>query len=187
MAAHATVLAVEVAVEIHYKYLLEDFEEITEAAYKAYPRWARQRAAYLVLGVILLFLPFLAGGSLHHPDWSLWWVPAFGVGGIYAGLETPKRVARKKYGSSIYPYEYYATISSEGIVTRSPTVRTELKWEAFSHSIESPQVIALVYEGLMYVFPRRAFTEAEWLEFKNLIQERVPQAKTFNSPSSMPY
>jgi hypothetical protein len=122
-------------------------------------------------------LPFLTSVSLYHPDWSMWPVLPFAAWLVYAGLQTPKRIARRRYGKMLFPHEYTAEISKDGIVTHSPTVRTELKWTAFSFFIESTNVVALIYEAVMYVFPRRAFSDNQWREFMQLIRERVPCAE----------
>ena len=148
--------------EVHYSYRIEDFENISEAAYKSDPRGrrhTRNRNAFLLIGATIFLLPFMASGTLYHPDWSFW--PIFPVAAwlLYAGLQTPKRIARKQYKHCIFPYDYKAEISDSGIVTISPTVRTGLKWEAFSRCIDGNGVIALVYEAVMYLFPRRAFTD----------------------------
>lgn len=148
--------------EVHYSYRIEDFENVTEAASKVDPRWRRNnrnRNAFLLIGATIFLLPFLASGSLYHPDWSLWPILPLAACLLYAGVQTPKRIARKQYRHSLFPYDYKAEISDSGIVTISPTVRTELKWQAFSRCIEGDGVIALVYEAVMYLFPRRAFTD----------------------------
>jgi hypothetical protein len=156
---------------------MKDFEEITAAAYDAYPRARLTRWGYLLVGTALVFLPFLAGGSVFDADWSLLAFLGYAALFIYAGTRTPRRTARKQYRNLIFPYEYEAEISPDGIVTTSPTVRTDLKWAAFSRAIEAPEVVALVYESVMYVFPRRAFAQEQWQEFIGMIKERVP-AKT---------
>jgi hypothetical protein len=123
--------------------------------------------------MVIPLLPFLAAGSLYHPDWSFWPILPFAVCLIHAGLQTPRKIARKRYKNSLFPSEYKAEISESGIVTLSPTVRTELKWEAFSRCIEGNSAVALVYEAVMYLFPRRAFAEEQWAEFMRLVREHV--------------
>lgn len=166
-------------VEVQYAYRMEDFENITEAASKTDPRWrrhTRNRNAFRLIGATLFLLPFLASGNLYHPDWSFWPVLPLGAGLLYAGGQTPTRIARKQYRNSLFPYDYRAEISDSGIITISPAVRTELKWQAFSQCIEADGVIALVYEAAMYLFPRRAFTEQQWQEFRALISKHLAQA-----------
>jgi YcxB-like protein len=159
--------------EVHYSYRIEDFEDISIATCEADRRGRRYRVAYLLIGTAILLLPFLAAGSLYHPDWSYWPILPVAVCFIYGGLQTPRRIARKQYKNLLFPTEYKAEISESGIVTLSPTVRTELKWEAFSRRIEGKSVVALVCEAVMYLFPRRAFTEEQWQEFMRLVREHV--------------
>jgi YcxB-like protein len=162
--------------DVHYTYGMGDFEEISEAADRLNPKARRLRKAYLLLGIALVALPFLAGGSIRHPDVSLWPTIPFGVLLImYAANSRPRKLARKYY--SVAPYEYKASITEAGITTLSPTVRTELNWAAFSRCIEAENVLALVYENVMYVFPKRAFSEQQWEEFHGLIQRFLSQAR----------
>lgn len=163
--------------EIRYSYRVEDLEEITAAAYKTkYRRAERIRISYLGIGIASLALPFLAAGSLLHPDRSLWFAVVLGVLFIYYGLQSPRRLARKRNAKTVRNEEYTATISEDGVVTVSPTVRTELKWEAFSSIIHSKTVVALTCNAVMYMFPRRAFSDEQWEEFSSLIRKHVPQA-----------
>jgi hypothetical protein len=160
--------------KIHYSYRREDFEDISEVADKARPKNRRIRIAYILLGVWILILPFLAAWSLRHPDWSLWPIYPVALFLICMGLQTPKRIARRQYSSAVPRYAYDAEISENGIVTSSPSVRTELRWEAFSRCIGGNNVVGLVCEAVMYLFPRRAFTKEQWTEFMRLIAEHVP-------------
>jgi YcxB-like protein len=120
-------------------------------------------------------LPFFGVRGPHHPDWSLWPLFPIAVWFIHYGLQTPTRIARKKYAKLLSKEECKADISGNGIITTSRTVRTELKWEAFSQPIKGDGVIALVHEALMYVFPRCAFTDEQWQAFMRLIREHASQ------------
>jgi YcxB-like protein len=159
--------------EVQYTLRIEDFEEITRAAYSAHPRQQRIRWALLLIGIAVLILPFVGVRGPLHPEWSLLPLFPFAMCFIYYGLQTPNRIARKKYGRLLSQEEYKAEISENGIITTSRTVRTELKWEAFSQSIGGDGAIALVHRALMYVFPRRAFTDEQWQEFMRLIREHI--------------
>jgi hypothetical protein len=159
--------------EIHYSYTLQDFEKIAEAQYRKHPTWRRRRLGYLLLGIASLVAPFLNSRSIDHPEPFLLGLSVYGLVLVYCGLQSPGRTARKQYRNSIRPYGYTAVISPSGITTLSPTVRTELQWAAFSQSINAEEVVALVYEAVMYLFPRRAFTEDQWQEFLGLINEKL--------------
>ncbi|HEY6465272.1 MAG TPA: YcxB family protein [Candidatus Acidoferrales bacterium] len=162
--------------EVRYTHRIEDFEDITRAVDRLHPRSRRLRQAYILVGVLVVALPFLAAGSIRHPDPTLWPLLPFAACLIAAGAKTPSRRARKYYSKLIFPYEYKVEISDAGITTNSPTVRTELQWRAFSSVIAGKDVLALTYEGLMYLFPRRAFTDDQWTDFMRLIREHVPQS-----------
>lgn len=164
--------------DVHYVYRMEDFEEISEAADKLNPKAGRLRKVYVIGGIVLMVLPFLAGGSLRHPDLSLWPALLFGILSILSAVNSrPRKLARRYYAGAVAPYEYKASITEAGITTVSPTVRTELKWAAFSRCFEAENVLALVYENVMYVFPKRAFSEQQWDEFHGLIRRFLPQAR----------
>src|SRR5215469_6540290 len=160
--------------QIHYSYRMEDFEEISEAADRDHPKNRRIRIAYVFLGVLILILPFLAAWSLGHPDWSLWPIYPVALCLICLGLQTPKRVARRQYRNAVPAYAYDAEISEHGIITSSPTARSELKWGAFSRCVRGNNVVGLTCEAVMYLFPRCAFTEEQWAEFTRLTTEHIP-------------
>jgi hypothetical protein len=53
------------------------------------------------------------------------------------------------------------------------TGRNELKWAAFNRTISAPNVGVLVSKNVMYVFPKRAFSDEQWAEFTEQIKSRV--------------
>ncbi len=127
----------------------------------------------VVAGALLLCSPFLAGYSVSHPDQFLLGMSPFALCLMLWGLQSPKKSARKFYARAMNGTEYQAVITDEGITTLSPTVRTELKWAGFSRVIEGQKTLALVYETVMYLFPKRAFNAEQWAEFLGQVHERV--------------
>jgi hypothetical protein len=164
-------------VDVRFSNRIEDCEDLTRASHRASPHARFRKWAFLLIGIAVLALPFLGVRGVRHPDWSLWPLFPFALCFIYYGSQTPKRLARRQYGKLLSTDEYEAHISEEGIITVSPTVRTELKWEAFSRPIYGEVTVALVHGALMYVFPRRAFTDDQWQEFMHLIREHIRSKK----------
>lgn len=160
-------------IEILYRYQLEDLEELVREVNKQFPRNKRRKRAYLLIGVALVLLPFLAAASLFHPDLGLLWTPPIGLVLICAGWPPSKTRARKGYARLIYDYDYTATISDTGIITRSPTVTTELQWAAFSGYYRTENLFAFTYEAVMYLFPRRAFSPEQWHDFTQMVESKV--------------
>jgi YcxB-like protein len=165
-------------IEIRYRYQIEDFEELFGEIEKRFPRPGRLRLMFLLLGSALVLLPFLASGTITHPERDLWWTAPIGVWLICSGWPPSKAKTRKRYARAIFDYDYTATVSDSGIVTSSPTVRTELQWAAFSGYYKTENLFALIYERVMYLFPRRAFSEQQWQEFTQTVQRSVKSEGT---------
>jgi YcxB-like protein len=160
--------------QVHYSYLIEDFEDICVTADRLVPRSHRIRFASVIAGCLLLVAPFLTSAGITHPDRFLLGMSPFGFCLLACGFQSPRRRARKIYACAVTGMEYDATITDEAIITSSPVARGELKWKAFSRVIEGDDALALVTDAVMYLFPKRAFAPAELEEFKNLISKHVP-------------
>jgi hypothetical protein len=162
-------------IKVRYSYRLEDLEDVHDAADRAVPTARRTRREAVVAGCLFLIAPFLAAKSILHPEAFLLGMSPFGVCFIWWGLQNPKRDVRKRYAQAveIFP-EYEVTIEEGGITTQSPTIRTELKWEAMSQILEGKGAVGLVCENVMYVFPGRAFNQEEWDRFLGQVRERIP-------------
>jgi hypothetical protein len=159
-------------IEIRYRYQIDDFEELDREISKLFPSARRQRWIILSLGSISVLLPFLSG-TLTHPERDLWWTVPVGLLLICSGWSVSRARSRKRYGRAIFDYDYTATIGDLGIVTNSPTVRTELQWAAFSGYYKTQNLFALIYENVMYLFPRRAFSDQQWQDFAQLVRSNV--------------
>jgi YcxB-like protein len=164
--------------EIRYRYRIEDFEELCVFVDALNLRVHHLRQGYLGVGFLLFMLPFLAGGSFLQPEKNLLWTIPIGVLLVLSSRHNPRKWARRQYGKAIYDYDYTATITEAGITTSSPTVKTELQWAAFSGYHKTENVVALLYEKVMYVFPRRAFAPQEWEDFVVLVERMVQTGKS---------
>lgn len=161
--------------DVRYSYKIEDFVEIVEVADKLDPRRRRIRFGLKFVGGFLLVAPFLTSRGPLHPDMFLLGMSAFGVCLIVCGiLQDPRRVARRYYANEVEGTEYEATIRQDGIIAKSPTGGTELRWAAFARVIEGKDVVALVERTVMYAFPRRAFSQEQWTDFIALLKKHVP-------------
>ena len=161
--------------DIRYSYRVEDFEEITEAADKLNPNRRAIRFALVCGGASLLALPFVMAGGPRHPDPFWLGMCPLGVCMIaLAILRNPRRVARRYYKPYLDDEEYQATINPEGIATKSRTATTQMQWTTFLHVVETGSALALYERSVVYIFPRRAFSQQEWSEFTLLASERVP-------------
>jgi hypothetical protein len=160
--------------EIQYSYKIEDFEEIAEVADKLVPRRHAIRFGLVCVGVLLLIAPFLAGPDLGHPEPFLLGMSPFAFWLIACAIvQNPRRVARKYYAPEVDGTEYEASINEDGITTKSPTSHAVLRWSAFSRVIHGLNAIALVEKTVMFVFPRRAFSQEQWDEFLSLLRQHV--------------
>jgi len=167
------VVAASNPIVVRYAYRMGDFEGINESAYQLNPGVQRRRIGAFLVGILVLILPFLAGRDFRHPEPFLLGMAPFAFCLLWWGLHGPRRIARKTYADAVNGTEYQATITDEGITTLSPTVKTELKWAAFSSHIESDDAMALIYESVMYIFPKRAFQPDQWVSFQNLVSQHV--------------
>jgi YcxB-like protein len=159
-------------IEIRYRYHVEDLEELSREVNKRFPRGRRLKRLYIVLGIAIVLLPFLASGSLQ-PERDLWWTFPIGLLLICSGWLPSKAALGKHYRRAIFDYDYTATISESVIIIKSPTVRTELQWAAFSGYYSTENLFALAYENVTYLFPRRAFSPVQWQEFSQMVQRNV--------------
>lgn len=65
-----------------------------------------------------------------------------------------------------------AQIDQTGITMETPTSRTEMKWQAFAYALETPTTFSLfTISNLMYIFPKRAFSEITSEECRKLIAQ----------------
>jgi hypothetical protein len=119
-------------------------------------------------GVLLLVAPFLASPGLVHPDPFLVGLSVFGIAMIAYGFQSPRGLARKQYAAMIDGSEYEASINEEAMTTRSSTGYSVIQGAAFSRVIQSENAVGIVDKAMMYVMPRRAFTQDQWAEFLSL-------------------
>jgi YcxB-like protein len=161
--------------DVRYSFKIEDFEEIAEVADKLTPRRHAIRFALVCVGVLLLIAPFLAGTDFLHPDRFLLGMCPFAFWLIACViLQNPRRVARKYYAAEVDGTECEASINEDGITTKSSTSQVVLRWTAFSRVIEGQNAIALVEKTIMFVFPKRAFSQEQWDKFLSLLRQHVP-------------
>jgi len=160
--------------DVRYSYRIEDFEEVAEVADKVVPRRRAVRFGLICVGVMLLVAPFLASPGLRHPDPFLLGLSVFSIAMIACGLQSPRRFARKQYAAMIDGTEYEVSIDKDAITTKSSTGHSVLQWAAFSRVIQGQNAVGIVDKAMMYVFPRRAFTQDQWVEFLSLLQQQVP-------------
>jgi len=160
--------------DIRYSHRIEDFEEAAGVADKLVPRRRAIRFGLVCAGVLLLVAPFLASPGLVHPDPFLLGLSVFSIAMIACGLQNPRRFARKQYAAMIDGTEYEASINEDAITTRSPTGYSVVQWAAFSRVIQGENAVGIVDKAMMYVLPRRAFTQDQWAEFLSLLRQHVP-------------
>lgn len=161
--------------DVKYSFKIEDFEEIVEVADKLSPQRRAIRFALVCVGVLLLVAPFLAGADFLHPDRFLLGMYPFAFWLIACGiLQNPRRLARKYYAAEVDGTECETSINEDGITTKSSTSQVVLRWPAFSRVIEGQNAIALVEKTIMFVFPRRAFSQEQWDQFLSLLRQHVP-------------
>jgi hypothetical protein len=160
--------------DVRYSYKIEDFEELAEVADHVVPRRRAIRFGLVCVGVLLLVAPFLAGPGFLHPDQFMLGLSVFAIPMIAWGLNTPRRLARRQYAAMIDGTEYQASINEDAVTTKSSTGHSVLQWSAFSRVIQGQNAVGIVYKAMMYVFPRRAFTQDQWADFLSLLRKHVP-------------
>jgi YcxB-like protein len=161
--------------DVRYSFKIEDFEEIAEVADKLAPRRHAIRFSLVCVGVLLLIAPFLAGTDFLHPDRFLLGMCPFAFWLIACViLQNPHRVARKYYAAEVDGSECEASVNEDGITTKSSTSQVVLRWTAFSRVIQGQNAIALVEKTIMFVFPKRAFSQEQWDQFLSLLRQHVP-------------
>jgi hypothetical protein len=164
--------------KVQYSYRIEDFEDIAEAADRLGVGKKRLSTAYLLAGVLLVFAPFLASGRIARPEPTLLPISILGLCVLVSPFfRNPRKAAHKFYAEWLDSETYTVEIDEHAIVTKSTKIYTELKWAAFSRYIEAQTGVALVIGGVMYLLPKRAFSEDQWKEFTSLYRSNVSPSK----------
>jgi hypothetical protein len=158
-------------ISVRFRYQIEDFKELVEADLGTKLR--RRQLTYIVLGLVVLAVPFLYGRGLLHPDRDGLPLIPLGLLLLIGGVSGTYKAALQPYQAHADDTEYETTIDDTGIMTASSTSRTELKWETFSRVIRGNNVVALVCKSVMYAYPKRAFSDEQWAEFMEQIRTRV--------------
>ncbi len=155
---------------IEAKYILR-VDEATDAARKAYRydllTWL-SRAGSVVVGLGLIGIVFTGKPS------PAYWVVAVGIWFVWHGIQSPvTRFSFRLFLKMGAPNEEVAVQIDEtaGIIV-APNVRTEANWAAFKLTFETSKAFALHDGKLLYVFPKRAFSEESREEFRRLVAEK---------------
>ena len=158
-------------INVSFKYQIEDFKELVEIEWGTKLR--RRQVTYLVLGLVVMAVPFINGHGLMLSNWDAFALLPLGLMLLIGGVTGTQKAALQPYQPYADGTEYHATIDDTGIATASSTSRTELKWEIFSRVIRGSNVVALVCKSVMYAYPKRAFSDEQWAEFMEQIEKRV--------------
>jgi hypothetical protein len=158
-------------ISVRFQYQIEDFKELVEAEWGTKLR--RRQLTYVVLGLVVLAVPFINGHGLLYPDRDGLPLIPLGLLLLIGGVSGTQKAALQPYQSYADGTEYETTIDDTGIMSASSTSRTELKWETFSRVIRGNNVVALVCKSVMYAYPKRAFSDEQWTEFMEQIRIRL--------------
>lgn len=163
---------------VRYSYLLEDIEDVYDAADRAVPGARRTRREAILAGTLFLVAPFLAARSFLHPELFLLSLSPAGFGLLWWGTFSPKRDARQRYSQAVEMWpEVDVFVDSNGILMHTRAVPGELiTWDGISQSVEGRTAVGLVSRNTMLIFPERAFKTDQWDECRKLVRERVHQS-----------
>jgi len=156
---------------IEARYVLRT-DEATDAAREAYRRsWIMRlsRSGSVIVGLGLIGIAFTGNPS------PAYWVIAVGIWFVWHGIQSPVRRFSYKVGlkTSISNEEVLVQINETMVVVASPTTRIEAQWAAFNLAFETPKTFVLHDGKLLYVFPKRAFSEQCREELRRLIEEKI--------------
>jgi hypothetical protein len=162
-------------IEIRYVLQIEDFMDAIRASYASDKRGKRVRIAMIVIGIAIVPLVFYTRSFGAGRGLPYWMIP-LGLGLAWSGLQSPALRLKTYYKKSVTNEKVIAQIDEGGVTTESPTARTEMKWVGFSYALETPNTFSLfTIANLLFVFPKRAFSEQSCEEFRKIIvQNGIP-------------
>jgi hypothetical protein len=166
---------------IEYSYSIDDFTEVIAAEWKRNPRVREMKVLAWFIGAMLIWtgsVMFEMSIALHEPILALAGATEL-IAILFladAALMTPARAAKATYSATLAGNESYtAEIQENGVLMTSPHSTTDCRWSRFDRTFESSTVIAIFDRNLMYLFPKRFFTEQQVEEFRRLISQNIQQ------------
>lgn len=160
-------------IEIRYVLQLDDFIDAVRASYAGDKRGKIVRIAAVVVGLSIIPLVFYTRSFGEGHELSYWIIPlALGLAWS-AAFQSPARRSRTYYRKSVTGEEVTGQFDETRMVTFSAKSRTEMLWSAFERWIEGDKTFVLYSANLMYVFPKRAFSDQSSAEFHTLLKEKI--------------
>jgi len=158
-------------IEIRYVLQIEDFMDSVRASYASDKRGKRVRMAMSAIGIAIVPLVFDTKSFGEGSGLSYWMIP-LGLGLAWYGL-FPARRLKAFYQKCVTGEEVTGQFDDARMVTFSATARTEILWSAFDSWIEGQTTFAIYAANVMYVLPKRAFSDESCAEFRRLLSEKI--------------
>jgi len=160
-------------IEATYTLSVDDFMEAGRAGYRKDLSITRYRAQWLTVGIGLIAV------VLTQKPSPIYWLLLLAALLIWSAVTYPGQHLRKHFQRSVTDEQVLVQINEAGVTTLSRTSRAELKWAAFKSMVETPGTLSLLtINNVLYVFPKRAFSEQACNELRLLIlQNGIPDSK----------
>lgn len=169
------------SIDIEITYTADDLQKSYKAHFnRQYPIRSK---LVLILGILLIILGILLIAIENATNKS----EILGIS--YAGLgvasilyffwnsNTLGKRMYKKMPDFRLPYHY--KITTESILITNKNITTEVKWEHFTNSLITDDMILIYPNKFRYnLFPKRYFTDEQFVKLVSLIRENVPNKKS---------
>jgi hypothetical protein len=157
-------------IEATYVLTIDDLMEAGKEGYGRDLSVKRYRVRWVVIGVGLIAI------VLAQKPSPLYGLIFLGLFYLWSATRFPTSYLKKHFQKSVTNEQVVAQIDEGGVTTESPTARTEMKWAGFGYALETPNTFSLfTIANIMYVFPKRAFSEQSREEFRKIIvQNGIP-------------
>jgi hypothetical protein len=151
-------------IEATYILTIDDLMDAGKAVYGYESSVKRHRLERLVIGLGLIAI------VLTQKPSPLYWFILPGLLYVWSAIRFPVRYLKNHFQKSVTNEQIVAQIDEIGTTTSSPTGRSETKWAGFKFMIETPKTLSLLTNNnIMYVFPKRAFSEQSCEELRKLV------------------
>jgi hypothetical protein len=159
-------------IEATYVLTIDDLMEPGKEGYRRDASVKRYRLQWAVVGLGLIAI------VLTQKPSPFYWMILLGLLFVWNAINLPAPYLKRHFQKSVTNEQVVAQIDDGGVTIEAPTARTEMKWAAFSYALETPNTFTLfTIANLMYVFPKRAFSEQSCEEFRRLIVQKGIRTK----------
>ena len=159
-------------IQVLYTLQIDDFMDAVGASYAKDKRGKRIRAAMIVIGIAIVPLVLYTRSFGEDRGLSYWMIP-LGLGLAWSAFQSPARRLKSYYKKSVTGEQVTGQFDAGRMVTFSTTTRIEILWSGFDEWMEGDTTFVVFAANMMYVFPKRAFSEGACAEFRRLLGEKI--------------